>query len=212
MATNFTFNFWLSFGVFTTHIIANLVVTKPNIELFNRLEKLTLFPPEWVFGIWFVIWTLQSILFYKTFGSEFWSNSITILFILVCIGNIGSQYAGSNNLGWLTYISLIICMLISSTLFMEQASDFYSTFSIVKSATQLYVGWASLAVVVGTGVILVTDQQIVSDRLYTIIGSVILVIIPMVIWTLWFKETDYRIVSFPYFLLYFAFALRLILK
>lgn len=213
MATNFTFNFWLSLSVFVAHIIANLIVTKPNVELFTRLEKLTLFPPGWVFGIWFVIWTLQSILFYKTFGSAFWSNSITMLFVLVCIGNLGSQYAGANNLGWLIYISLIICMLVSSILFMEKASMFYSTFTIAKSATQLYVGWATLAFVVGAGVILVTDQKVVSDKLYTIVGSIILTIVPTVIWILWFKDkADYRIVTIPYFILYFAFALRLILR
>lgn len=213
MGTNFTFNFWLSLSVFVTHIIANLIVTKPNVELFTRLEKLTLFPPGWVFGIWFVIWTLQSILFYKTYGSEFWSNSITIFFILVCIGNLGSQYAGANNLGWFIYILLIICMLVSSVFVMEKASVFYSTFSIAKSATQLYVGWATLAFLVGTGVILVTDQQVVSDKLYTIVGSIILTIVPIVIWTLWFKDkADYRIVTIPYFVLYFAFALRLILR
>lgn len=213
MATNFTFNFWLSLSVFVTHIIANLIVTKPNVELFTRLEKLTLFPPGWVFGIWFVIWTLQSILFYKTYRSEFWNNPLTIFFILICIGNLGSQYAGANNLGWLTYITLIICMLVSSVLFMEKASSFYSIFSISKSATQLYVGWASLAFLVGTGVILVTDQQVVSDKLYTIIGSIILVVVPIIIWTLWFKNKgDYRIITIPYFLLYFALALRLVLR
>ena len=213
MATNFSFNYWLSLSVFVTHIIANFIVTKPNVELFTRLEKLTLFPPGWVFGIWFVIWTLQGILFYKTNSSEFWSNSTTLLFTLVCIGNLGSQYAGANNLGWLTYILLIICMLVSSILFMEKASSFYSLFSIAKPATQLYVGWATLAFVVGLGVILVTDQQVVSDKLYTIYGSIILTIVPILIWTLWFKEkADYRIVTIPYFLLYFAFALRLILK
>jgi tryptophan-rich sensory protein len=104
MKINFSFNYWLSLFVFVIHIIANLIVTKPTVELFSRLEKLTLFPPGWVFGIWFVIWTLQSILFYKTYGSEFWSNQITLLFILVCIGNLGSQYAGANNLGWFIYI------------------------------------------------------------------------------------------------------------
>jgi hypothetical protein len=213
MATHFTFNFWLSLAVFVTHIIANLIVTKPNVELFTRLEKLTLFPPGWVFGIWFVIWTLQSILFYKTYGSEFWSNSLTILFVLICVGNLGSQYAGANNLGWLIYITLIICMLVSSVLFMEKASEFYSVFLIAKPATQLYVGWASLAFLVGTGVILVTDQQLISDKLFTIIGSLILAIVPIIIWIVWFKDKgDYRIVTIPYFLLYVAFALRLILK
>jgi hypothetical protein len=213
MTTNFTFNYWFSLTVFVTHILANLIITKPNVELFTRLEKLTLFPPGWIFGIWFVIWTLQSILFYKTNGSEFWSNQITLLFILVCIGNLGSQYAGANNLGWFIYISLIICMLVSSILLMEKASSFYSIFTISKSATQLYVGWASLAFVVGTGVIIVTDQQVVSDKLFTIIGSIILAIVPLVIWILWFKgKGDYRIVTIPYFLLYFGFALRLIIR
>lgn len=213
MVTNFTFNYWLSLTVFVTHIIANFIVTKPNVELFARLEKLTLFPPGWVFGIWFVIWTLQGILFYKTVGSEFWSNSITLFFVLICIGNLGSQYAGANNLGWLTYVLLIICMLVSSIIFMEKASASYQIFSIAKSATQLYVGWATLAFLVGLGVILVTDQQVVSDKLYTIIGSTILAIVPIVIWTLWLKDkADYRIVTIPYFILYFAFALRLILK
>lgn len=213
MKINFSFNYWLSLFVFVIHIIANLIVTKPTVELFSRLEKLTLFPPGWVFGIWFVIWTLQSILFYKTYGSEFWSNQITLLFILVCLGNLGSQYAGANNLGWFIYIVLIVCMLVSSVLLMEKASIFYSIFSITKSSTQLYVGWASLAFLVGTGIIVVADQQIVSDKLYTIIGSIILAIIPIVIWTLWFKgKGDYRIVSIPYFLLYFAFSLRLILR
>ncbi len=209
MINNYTFNFWLSFLVFIVHIIANLVVTKPSVELFTRLERLTLFPPGWVFGIWFVIWALQSILFYQTYGSEFWSNSITILFTLVCMGNLGSQYAGANDLGWLIYISLIICMLVSSILFMEKASVFYSTFSITKSATQLYVGWATLAFVVGTGVVLVTDRQVVSDKTYTIIGSALLLIVPIVVWTLWIKDKiDYRIVTIPYFILYIAFALR----
>ncbi|AEI48248.1 tryptophan-rich sensory protein [Runella slithyformis] len=213
MLSNYTFNFWLSLFVFAAHIIANLMVTKPNVELFTRLEKLTLFPPGWVFGIWFVIWILQSILFYKTYGSEFWSNSVTLLFILVCVGNLGSQYAGANNLGWLIYILLISCMLVCSVLFMEKTSSFYAMFSIAKSATQLYVGWASLAFLVGTGVILVTDQQVVSDKLYTMIGSIILVIVPIVIWSLWFKDKgDYRMVTIPYFLLYFAFTLRVMLR
>ncbi|MBK9490981.1 MAG: tryptophan-rich sensory protein [Haliscomenobacter sp.] len=100
MANNHTFNFWIALAVFVTHIIANLIVTKPNPELFTRLEKLTLFPPGWVFLIWFVIWTLQSISFYRTYGSAFWDNSITLLFVLVCIGNIGSQYAGATQ-SWL---------------------------------------------------------------------------------------------------------------
>jgi hypothetical protein len=213
MTTNYLFNFWLSLSVFVAHIITNFIVTKPNVELFTRLEKLTLFPPGWVFGIWFVIWTFQSILFYKTFGSEFWSNSNTLFFILVCLGNLGSQYAGANNLGWLIYIMLIICMLVSSIVFMEKAFVYYSTFSIAKSATQLYVGWASLAFLVGLGVVLVTDQQIVSDKLFTIIGSIILTIVPIVIWTLWFKDkADYRIVTTPYFILYFAFTLRIMLR
>ncbi len=213
MTTHYSFNYRLALIVFVAHIIANLIVTKPNAELFTRLEKLTLFPPGWVFGIWFVIWTLQSILFYQTYGSEFWSNSITLLFIFVCIGNLGSQYAGANNLGWLIYILLIICMLVSSVLFMEQVSSLYSMFSIAKSATQLYVGWASLAFLVGVGVILVTDQQVVSDKLYTIIGSILLVIVPIVIWTVWLKEKrDYRIATIPYFIVYIAFALRFILK
>lgn len=213
MTTNHTFNFWLSLLIFFTHIIGNLLVTKPNVELFTRLEKLTLFPPGWVFGIWFVIWALQLVLFYKTYDTQFWNNLITILFILICLGNLGSQYAGSNNLGWLVYISFIICMLVSSIVFMEKASLFYYTFSITKSATQLYVGWATLAFVLGIGVILVTDQQVVSDELYTLIGSIILTIIPIVIWTLWFKnKADYRIVTIPYFILYFAFALRHVLR
>lgn len=213
MANNHTFNFWIALAVFVTHIIANLIVTKPNAELFARLEKLTLFPPGWVFLIWFVIWTLQSISFYRTYGSAFWDNSITLLFVLVCIGNIGSQYVGATNLGWLIYISLIICMLVSAIVFMERTTMFYSSFPIVKLAAQLYVGWASLAFLVGTGVILVTDQKLVSDKIYTIIGSIILALVPLVIWTLWFKhKADYRIVTVPYFLLYVAFAIRVILR
>ncbi len=213
MATNYAFNFWLSLFVFVTHILANLVITKPDMKLYARLEKLTLFPPGWVFGIWFVIWTLQFVLFSKTVGSQFWNNSITLLFVLVCIGNLGSQYAGSNNMGWLIYIILILCMLISSVLLMERASVFFLEFSIAKFATQLYVGWATLAFIVGTGVILVTDKQVVSDESYTIVGSIILTIVPILIWATWLKGiADYRIVSLPYFLVIFAFALRILSK
>jgi hypothetical protein len=211
MTTNYSFNYWLSLIVFIAHIIGNLIVTKPNVELFTRLEKLTLFPPGWVFGIWFVIWTFQSILFYKTFGSEFWNNHMTLFFVLVCIGNLGSQYAGANNLGWLIYILLIMSMLLNSIFLLKEASSFYSAFPISKLATQLYVGWASLAFVVGVGVILVTDQEILSDKVYTIIGTIILVSVPIAIWAIWFKgKGDYRIVTIPYFLLFLAFALRLI--
>jgi hypothetical protein len=56
-------------------------------------------------------------------------------------------------LGWLVYILLIICMLVSAILFMENASAFYTVFPISRSATQLYVGWASLALLVGAGLI-----------------------------------------------------------
>lgn len=213
MITNYSFNFWLSFVMFVAHIIGNFIITKPNPELFTRVEKLTLFPPGWVFGIWFIIWTLQLILFYQTYDSEFWSNAVTLCFILICIGNVGSQYAGSNNLGWLIYAVLIICMLVSSILFMEKTTYLYSSFSILKFATQLYVGWSSLALVVGMGVILVTDQKIMSDKMYTVVGSVLLAMVPIVIWTVWFKNKgDYRIVTLPYFLLYVAFTLRLFAK
>ena len=59
----------------------------------------------------------------------------------------------------------------------------------------------------------VMKQQVVSDKLFTIVGSIILTIVQVVIWTLWFKDkADYRIVTIPYFILYFAFALRLILR
>jgi hypothetical protein len=206
-------NFWIALIVFIAHIIGNLIVTKPNPELFNRLEKLTLFPPSWVFIIWFVIWILQSVLFYQTYNSEFWSNTTTLLFLLVCIGNLGSQYAGANNYGWFVYILFISCMLVSSILFMEKTSVFYSTIPIAKSASQIYVGWASLAFLVGLGVILVTDQKVINDHTFTLIGSVLLFVVPIGIWTLWFTgKGDYRTISFPYFLLYFAFGLRIILR
>lgn len=210
MPTNYFINFWLSLFVFCAHIVVNLIIRTPNQELFSRLEKLTLFPPGWVFGIWIIIWGLQFTLFYQTFGSEFWNNSMTLFFILICIGNVGSQYAGANNWGWQIYIALIICMFVNSVLFMENASVSYLIFSVAKSATQLYVGWASLAFLIGVGVILVTDQQIVSDKIYTIVGSIVLAVVPIVIWILWFKNRiDYRVVTIPYFIVYFAFAVRL---
>jgi hypothetical protein len=77
--------------------------------------------------------------------------------------------------------------MLVSLILMEKSSSFYSIFSISKLATQRNVGWASLAFLVGTGVILVTDQKEIFDRLYTIIGSIILVIV-LTISTLWFKH------------------------
>jgi hypothetical protein len=207
------FNYWLCLFVFVAHIIANLIITKPNPELFSRVEKLTLFPPAWVFLIWNIIWALQSILFYNTYNSAFWSNSIAAVFLLICIGNIGSQYAGANNYSWIVYIILILCMLINAVFFMEMTSAYNMQFPVARYASQIYVGWASLAFIVGCGIILVTDQAVVSDTLFTIIGSVILILVPAIIWVLWWLYTiDYRIVSLPYFLVLFAFALRAILR
>jgi hypothetical protein len=213
MATNYTFNFWLSLFFFVAHIAGNFMVAKRNPALEAMLQKYTFSPPFWVFGIWFVIWTLQGILFYKTAGSQFWSNSLTILFILTCIGNVGSQIAGFNNWSGFVYISFIICMMVCSILFMENASPFISSFTIVKSATQLYVGWATLAFVVAVGAVLVAEHEIISNRNYSLIGYTLLAVVPTLIWAVWLiNKTDYRIVSIPYFLVIFAFALRLILR
>lgn len=213
MATNYTFNFWLSLFFFVAHIAGNFTVAKRNPALEAMLQKYTFSPPFWVFGIWFVIWTLQGILFYKTAGSQFWTNSLTILFILICIGNVGSQIAAFNNWSGSVYISFIICVMVCSILFMENASSFISRFTIVKSATQLYVGWATLAFVVAVGAVLVAEQGIISNSNYSLIGYTLLAVVPTLIWAVWFiNKTDYRIVSIPYFLVIFAFALRLILR
>ncbi len=213
MATSYTFNFWLSLFFFVAHIAGNFMVAKRNPALEAMLQKYTFSPPFWVFGIWFVIWTLQGILFYKTAGSQFWTNSLTILFILICIGNVGSQIAAFNNWSGSVYISFIICVMVCSILFMENASPFISSFTIVKSATQLYVGWATLAFVVAVGAVLVAEQGIISNSNYSLIGYTLLAVVPTLIWAAWFiNQTDYRIVSIPYFLVIFAFALRLILR
>lgn len=81
---------------------------------------------------------------------------------------------------------------------MEKAFVFHQMFPIAKPPSQLYIGWATLAFIVGLGV----DQQVVSDKLYTIVGSDLLAIVPIVIWTLWFRHKgDYRIVTIPYYIL-----------
>lgn len=204
--------------LFVLHVIGNFVLTSPAVNVANRFQenrfdRLSLFPPSWVFAIWLVIWTLHSLMLVRTYGTGFWTPPVTGFFILICLGNIGSQWAGATGLNWSIYLPLIGGMLIGSLLFMKQVEPSVDTFPILKPASQLYVGWASIAFVVGLGVILVCDLQVVSDAVYTPIGVMILVAVPIVIWALYLSgKADYRYVSAPYFLVLLALGLRLLTR
>ncbi len=94
MTPSSTFNSWLALSAFVLHIVGNFALVKPNPKLEAMLESYSFMPPFWVFSIWIAIWSLQGMLIYKTFGSALWTNLNTGLFLLVCIGNLGSQVAG----------------------------------------------------------------------------------------------------------------------
>lgn len=198
--------------IFVAHIVLNFVVVR-NPSGTPRFEKLTLFPPLWVFSIWLVIWWLHGTLLYKSYGTGFWTAPLTLLFVLICVGNIGSQWAGATGKSWVVYIAFLGTMFLSAFLFMKRAEGSTIHLPVIKPASQLYVGWASVAMVVGIGVITVAHLQVVKDSVYTILGVSVLVALPILIWTLWYiNGTDYRVVSAPYLLVLFALALRLLIR
>jgi hypothetical protein len=100
-------------------------------------------------------------------------------------------------------------MFASSVLFMVWSVKFFGDIPFLKSATQLYVGWASIAILVGIGVILVCDLQLVSDAMFTKIGLTVLSSVPLVFLGSYFVgQSDFRIVVIPYVGVLTALALR----
>jgi hypothetical protein len=142
--------------VFVLHVIWNVIAVRPTPDALERLRnirELSLFPPDWVFGIWLVIWLLQAAMLIQTFGSSFWTISTTLLFVLVCAGNLGSQIAGAQNAPWFVYLGCLGVMFFAAFVFMLQSSESSEMTASGVWASQLYVGWASLALLVGSGVL-----------------------------------------------------------
>ncbi|WP_046244541.1 hypothetical protein [Hymenobacter terrenus] len=201
----------LAAAVFIAHIVGNLALSRPSGGLQVRVEKLSLFPPAWVFAIWLVIWGLQAVLLFQSYGTGFWTVPVTGLFLLVCLGNIGSQLAGANNLSGAIYLALLGSMLVGAVLFWQVGGTEAGAAPVFEAAAQLYVGWASIAVVVGLGVVLVSDQQLVADATYSRAGLALLVAVPVVLWALWNQGlADYRVVSAPYLLVLLALTIRVV--
>lgn len=199
----------LAAPVFIAHIVGNLTLsgTGPRI----RLYKLSIFPPPWVFAIWLVIWGLQTALLVRSYHSTLWTLPVTSVFVLTCVGNLGSQLAGARNWGAVIYLAFLSLMLGSAVAFwlVGASNKHFRHDYVFQAGAQLYVGWGAIALVVGTGAVLVCDWQSVSDASYSRVGMAVLFAVPLVVWSLWLTGVaDARIVSTPFFWVLFAFATR----
>ena len=199
----------VAIAAFILHIFVNFQTSAKPSRGIERFSKLSIFPPAWIFSIWLVIWALQAALLIHSYGSGIWTIPYTTVFALICLGNAGSQYAGSKDAPWYVYFALLFTMFASSVLFMVWSVKFFGDVPFLKSATQLYVGWASIAILVGIGVILVCELQLVSDAMFTKIGLAVLSSVPLVFFGSYFVgQSDFRIVAIPYVGVLTALALR----
>lgn len=198
----------LAAAVFFAHVIGNLTLSRSGSRV--RIDKLSLFPPAWVFVIWLVIWTLQVVLLFRTYGTGLWTWPVTAFFILTCIGNLGSQIAGARNWGAVCYLAFLCVMFVSAVAFwLIGASNKGHNDFLFQATAQLYVGWAAIAGVIGTGVVLVCDWQVVADESFSRVGLAILLAVPPLVWSVWgIGVADARVVSAPFLWVLFALATR----